>query len=211
MSATALSGQQLAALREQAAARSTSFVDPAQLRRVQEFTSGRPEWASAIIGRPFSLRAMTGRELVLLDLAAQAEPTPPAPPRAAKVWEAGYEPTEAERAAAERRAARFGEWAALRELLPVPVRVVHNYTSRRHTENHVQGVEHILVTTGLHVGRLHRAAGRALCFTPAKARDHRHMSLDSWEPRDDERLPTCVACIRTAYRLTDRDPSGGLL
>jgi hypothetical protein len=194
---TALTEQQLTALHAQAAAHTCPFVDPAQLDRVTRFVAGRHAWASAIIGRLFDLRHMTNLELRLLDLAAQAEPEPPRPPA---LWEAGYVPTEQERADQARKAARAAEWALLRAALPVPVRVVHNYTSTRHTETHVQGVEHILVDEELHVGRLDRERGRALCFTPSKTRDHRALSLS--DAGDDDRLPTCVQCVRAAYRIT---------
>jgi hypothetical protein len=209
--ATRLTDEQLARLRTQAAARTSSFVDPAQLARVTQFVAGRNEWASLIIGRPFVLRSMSNLELRLLDLAAQAEPEPPAQPRSPALWEDDYVPTEQERADMVRQDERASEWVVLRTQLPVPVRVVHNYSSARHTENYVQGVEHILVTEELHTGRLHRGVGRALCFTPSKARDHRYLSLNTWEPRDDDRLPTCKQCLRVAYRLAGRDESGALL
>jgi hypothetical protein len=209
--ATRLTEEQLTELRTRAAAKTSPFVDPAQLNRVAQFVAGREEWATAITGRPFTLRAMTNLELRLLDLAAETEPAPPAPPRQPRPWEDGYVPSEHERADADLRAARATEWTQLRAALPVPVRVVHNYTSRRHTENHVQGIEHILVVEEVRAGRLHREVGRALCFTPSKRRDHRYLSLNDWDPGDDDRLPTCAQCLRIAYRLTDRAVNGALL
>lgn len=206
---TALTDAQLTALHAQAAAHTSPFVDPAQLDRVTRFVASRHEWASTIIGRPFDQRPMTNLELRLLDLAAQAEPEPPAPARPPLPGDAGYVLTEQEQALAARHAAALAEWAALRQLLPVPVRVVHNYSSARHTETHVQGVDHILVTEELHVGRLHRELGRALCFTPSKTRDHRALSLS--DAGDDDRLPTCAQCVRTAYRITGRAVSEVLL
>ncbi|MGW4528877.1 hypothetical protein [Amycolatopsis sp. NPDC004378] len=207
--ATRLTDSQLATLREQAARTSSSFVDPAQLTRVERFVAGRHDWASAILGKPFILRAMTNRELVLLDLAAAAEPAPPEPPRPPAPWEPGYQPTNADRAATARGEAAARAWAQLAKALPVPVSVAYNYSGPHHYEFHVSGAEHIIVREQLHAGRLHRDADRSLCWTPSRARHLLFANLD--DPADRVRVPSCKACLRTAYRITGLDPDDLLL
>ncbi|OXM47521.1 hypothetical protein [Amycolatopsis alba] len=199
---TALTASQLRHLREQAARTSTPFVDPAQLARVQQFVTGRHAWAEAILGKRFALRGMTCRDLVLLDLAARAEPFPPEQPRTP--------PVDASQCAADiRRAAAATVWRQLAQALPVRVSVAYNYSGPRHLESYVSGAEHIIVREPLHAGRLHRDAGRSLCWTPSRARRLFFSHLD--DPADRDRIPTCKACLRITYRLIGITPDGILL
>lgn len=198
---TTLSPHQLAELRDRAARNVGSFIDPAQLSRVQRFVAGRRDWASAILGKPFSLRAMTTRELVLLDLAANAEPAPPEQPRPPAPQEPGYQPTAADRAAADRNEGAACAWARLVEMLPVRVSVAYNYSGPHHYELHVSGAEHIIVREPLHAGRLHRVADRSLCWTPSRAKHLLFAHLD--DPADRNRVPTCKACLRIANRIAE--------
>lgn len=103
-----LADTQLAEPHRDAARVSSPFADPAQLTRVRKFVAGRPKWAEAITGKPFSLRAMTAHELVLLDLATRAELEPPTTPRPPAP---GYLPTVAERAATARAEAGARAWS----------------------------------------------------------------------------------------------------
>lgn len=208
-SPTGLTETQLAELRTRAAGIACGFVDPTQLRRVEQFVTGRNPWASAILGKPFALRAMTNRDLVLLDLAAHAEPTPPEPPRAPAPWEPGYQPTEGERAATARSQAAARAWLRLVTALPVPVSVAYNYSGPHHYEFHVSGANHIIVREPLHAGRIHRHADRSLCWTPSRAQHLLFAYLD--DPVDRDRVPTCKACLRIAYRVAGLTPVEDLL
>ncbi len=198
---TILTDSEIRELREKSARTSSPFIDPVQLARVQQFVSGRHGWASAILGKPFALRAMTHRDLVLLDLAARAEPSEQ--PRTPTV-ELG-EPARPR----GRRPAAAKAWQQLATALPVTVSVAYNYSGPRHLETYLSGAEHIIVRAPLHAGRLHRDAGRSLCWTPARARHLLFPHLD--DPADRGRIPTCKACLRTAYRLTGLTPDGILL
>lgn len=113
-----------------------------------------------------------------------------------------------EQARAALHKAKVTEWTALVTALPVPVHVAHNYTSVRHFEFYVQGGEHIILASPLHLGRLRRGAGKPLCYVPSRAKDLREFpNLD--DPLDQ--LPSCKACLRTAYRVTGREPNELLL
>ncbi|HEX6359492.1 hypothetical protein [Actinophytocola sp.] len=205
--ATRLSDAQLDELRVRARRVAGSLVDPAQLTRVTRFVAGRHAWAGAVLGKPFNLHRLTNAELVLLDLAAQAEPEPPVEPRPPAPWEEGYQPSERELAVAARAQARAKEWDRVRAALPVPVTVLYNYSGPHHYEFHVSGADHIIVREALDAGRLQRAADQSLCWTPSRAR---HLSFDRVSPESD-RVPTCKACLRFAYRLVDEPPSEVLL
>ncbi|QPL14140.1 hypothetical protein QEH48_gp111 [Streptomyces phage TurkishDelight] len=188
--ATALTPEELDELRARAAREAGPFVDP----RVQAaFRVHGPEWAADILGRPYGgPYALTWPELYLLHLAVQAEPTPPPPPRATAARE--LEEEAARRAAAEEAARSEEEWRELADALQaagVRVEVRHNYTSARHLEFYTQGADHVYLLDPLHVGRLHRASGVALCHTPSNARNLAYL-----EPTTDGRLPSCQTCLR---------------
>ncbi|UKD50777.1 hypothetical protein L3Q65_00335 (plasmid) [Amycolatopsis sp. FU40] len=205
--ATRLTADQIAEMRERAGRTTSSFIDPAQLGRVERFVSGRHRWASAILGKPFRLRAMTHRELTLLDLAAHAEPAPPEPVHRVPE-EPGAASVEPDRAAAVRAGAAAYEWARLAAALPVRASVAYNYSGPHHYEFHVSGADHIIVREPLHLGRLHRAAGRSLCWTPSRAK---HLLFDLDDPTNHDRVPTCKPCLRTAYRIASLNPARSLL
>jgi hypothetical protein len=210
-SATALTAAQLDQLRRQAEQTPhvhSGFVDPALLRRVQRWWRlGLHEWAEAVVGHGFDWRRVRQVELVLLDLAHDAEPTPPPPPKLTARRAAAQ---AAEHHQAQARDAHLQacaqEWAALRAALPVPVEVLHNYTSARHVEGFTQGADHIIVLADLTVARLHRPDRHPLCWTPSRNRD-----LRVFDGASGARTPTCQACVRTAYRITGRTPSRLLL
>ncbi|MFM9594118.1 hypothetical protein ACKI16_23795 [Streptomyces scabiei] len=192
--ATALTREELDDLRARAAREAGPFVDP----RVQAaFRVHGAEWAAEILGRPYGgPYALTWPELYLLHLAVQAEPTPPPPPLATAARAAReLEEENARRAAAEEAARREAEWRELVDALRaagVRVEVRHNYTSARHLELYTQGADHVCLLDALHVGRLHRDAGAALCHTPSNARNLAYL-----EPTTDGRLPSCRTCLRT--------------
>jgi len=198
--ATALTDQQLTALRAEAAAAVTGFIDPAALRRVDSFVSGRAGWARAVTGREsFTLHSMTERELVLLDLASRAEPAPPRPASRP------VEPSPAERARTARLRAAARAWAELRAALPMPVLVAYNYSGPNHFESYTQGAVHILTQAPINTGRLRRAGGQALCETPSRAAHLHFASRDRQDPADH--VPTCKACLRIATRLAAAAPA----
>jgi hypothetical protein len=204
--ATRLTAAQVAALRRRAAADAGSFVDPRRMRRVEGWwTSDLREWATAILGEPMTgLRVLSWQNWVLLDLARDAEPSPPPPRLTAE--RAAQRAVDAQRARDERaeREAKAAEWATLRAALPVPVSVAFNFS--RHTyEFHVNGGHHIVTWGDLHIGRLRRSAGRALCETPARSRslhlDNARLERIAQDEGREQTFPTCKACLDTARRV----------
>lgn len=223
MPATDLTAGRLAVLRaeaDQQYANSGGFVDPRRIRVVLAWWRyDLREWAETITGRaPITdLARLPWRDWLLLDLAHTAEPNPPPPPRLTAQHEAQRLADEQQATAGRARVAvRTAEWEALRAALPVPVVVAHNFQSRRHSEWHIQGADHILVQASLDHGRLHRVAFAPLCWAPSKRRDFYFPF-----PHDDDptsRWPSCRTCIRVAYRITGRTmldpgllPKGALL
>jgi hypothetical protein len=206
--ATSLTPERIAELRDdmrRETALTGDLVDPRRWRHIETWWRiDLREWAEAILGRAIpEPRRISWRDWVLLDLAHTAEPTPPPPPLLTASRARHYALAEQqERELAERHQAKIDDWKALRAALPVKVVVVHNYTSARHLDGYVQGAEHILLTEELHRGRLHREVGQALCFSPSKARDQRYLSLR--DAGDDDRLPSCASCLRTARRLAEK-------
>lgn len=207
--ATNLTDEEIEQLRAQAAREAGPFVDPQRLHRIQGWWRYELyEWATAIVGRPISnLRTLTWREMVLLDLAREKEPTPPPPP-ALTAQRAASEAREEERERVNqaRKKAERDEWDRLRAAMPVPVSVAFNYS--RHTyEFHQNGGDHIVVWGDIHVGRLHRKAGRALCHTPARAKSLHLFNAELERKRQDDgsehKAPTCKKCITTATRITE--------
>jgi hypothetical protein len=206
--ATRLTQEQLTALRDQAKQAVTGFVDPAQLQRVSSFVAGKHEWATAVLGSPFNLRSMTNRQLVLLDLAAAAEPEPPVRPRPPAPGEPGYVPSEAELARKACWEAKEREWQELAAAMPVKVSVAYNHSGPLHLENYVSGAEHIIVREPLTVGKLRRDARQSLCWTPSRAK---HLLFCHYDTPED-RVPSCKDCVRKAYKITGRqEPSKPLL
>lgn len=196
---TRLTAEQLHELRARADREAGPFLDPVLFRRIQHWVpAAHDEWATAVLGHDWAgFRCASNRDLVLLDLARAAEPDPPEPPRvAAQRAEAQRRAAAAARAATDRQVRRMAEWAKLRAALPVRVEVVHNYTSARHFEHYVQGVDHIMVREPLSVGRLRRDPNRPLCWTPSRDKNLQHFS-DGYE----DRVPECKACIAIAERI----------
>jgi hypothetical protein len=188
-------------LRAAADRRAGPFVDPVDVHhRIPALVDRRGhDWVRAVLGRGYGgPAALYGSDMELLKLADERGLDPPLPAHivAARAAARAREEEE-ERRRAELIRLRDAEWDALREALPVRVDVYHNYTSHRHYDGYVQGVDHIVVKEELHVGRLHRDKGRPLCWTPSRADD-----LVVFDDPGDHRRPECKACIRTACRLT---------
>lgn len=205
--ATRLAPEQIVRLRQRAAKEAGPFVDPSLVHKIK---AHNPEWAEEILGHPFSGEIrLPWSKLYLIHLARQAEPSPPPPPRATAHRIAAEAEERARRAEEERRYARWlDRWeeavAALSEQ-GVRIEVRHNYTSSRHYEWYVQGKDHVYLLDDLKVGRLERAKGRVLCWTPSRAKDLAEFP----EGKDHRSLPTCKACLKTLHRVTDIDIYGG--
>jgi hypothetical protein len=212
--ATALSVEQLAALVQQARAipfATGSIVDPVRLRHLQGWWSHElTEWAEAVLGRAIPhVWRLSWFELVVLDLAHDAEPSPPPPPKltAQRAIRQAADDVRHRKDAAAARAVR-DEWLALATALPVKVAVAYNYSGPLHFESYQSGAVHIILREPLRIGRLYRGAHQALCETPSRAK-HLLFAHDHDDPAD--RCPTCQACLRTAYRITGRTRSPLLL
>lgn len=196
---SALDETTLARMRAEAAHEAGPFIDPAYFRRAQSELAAVPaRWLDRVIGRPAGTwHSLSNAELVLALEAAQADAEHL---RAlAEESRSAWLLAEARREGERHRAAQAArdEWEALRGRLPVPVAILHNWTAR-HLDGYEQGGDHIVVLEDLHAGRLHRAAGSPLCWTPSRAHELRHVSANTG---DERRLPDCKACLRHAERL----------
>lgn len=215
--ATALPEDQICALRARAEREAGSFVDPARLRHIESWWSRElDEWASAIVGQTVTTpRSLSWKQLLLLDLAHDAEPSPPPPPeltaRRNEQRTTDQHRADAEQAAREAEAA---EWDALRRALPVATSVAFNFS--RHTyASHVHGGYHIVTWDDLLVGRIRRSSGQALCETPSRSQtlhlDNARQEHQAQEQGREHPVPTCKSCLRTAYGITGRALSADLL
>jgi hypothetical protein len=189
----------LARLRADARAHRSPFTDPALIRDAAEVL-GRAgaQWLTLAVGRPAGhWQRLSNEELHVAVQAARLDHAHLTAAREAH--RATYEEDRRRRAAegATLRRAAVDAWAALRAAQPVPVAVRHNWTSR-HLDGYEQGGDHIVVLAALVVGRLHRAAGDPLCWTPSRARELRHVDGAAG---DESRLPDCKACLKTAARV----------
>lgn len=205
---TRLAADHLAEIRARAA-REDRLVDPRALREYSARVELAPRrWAQAVLGRPFTgVRSDSYRAFLTLAYALDAEPNPPADPIATE---------EAARHAAARREReqvldlgrqkREAAWNRLRAALPVRVDVRYNYSGPLHIGHYHSGADHIVLRDDLTVGRLHRSAGSALCTTPTRSR-HQHFDDTG---RDEDRQPTCRACLSTAARVVGTPEAAGL-
>ncbi|MEU4576177.1 hypothetical protein [Nonomuraea sp. NPDC023979] len=204
--ATNLTPAQIVVLHAEAYAQRSPFVDPAALRVVMS-THFHTEWAAAILGHPYQgWNHIANWEIVLLALALKAEPDRPTPAVVAERQErARREMEEAERARQVRYQAELDAWHVLRDRLPIKVTVGHNWTIGHWESGYVTGRDHIVAQEELRVGRLHRAVRQVLCETPSKTTSGRRNKdpLRGVDRRDDgeDRIPTCVACLRVAERI----------
>jgi SNF2-related domain/Bifunctional DNA primase/polymerase, N-terminal len=204
-----LDDKTLARMRAEAAAEASPLADPALLREADALLPAADGgWLERVIGHTVrSYRSLTHAELLLAVRTAKADA---AHLRAlADSRRAGAERArqhQAETAAAAARAEQEA-WRELRSRLPVPVTVQHNWTAR-HLDGYEQGGNHIVVCEDLNVGRFRRAAGVALCWTPSRARELRHVSGNAG---DENRLPDCKSCLRHAKNLSAApgQPSSG--
>lgn len=205
---TNLTPEHLEQLRTQAL-RTGPFANPAHLRAVQE-AHFYPEWATAVLGRPYpGVRHLHAREIALLALALNAEPDRPLPAAVAERRAATERERQAKaRAAAEAAAAERADWDDLRARLPVPVFVAHNWTLI-HTGSYHVGKDHIVVDADLRAGRLYRPRWSALCETAAPKKKRASYNGTNRDPlrgldrHDDgeDRIPTCRACLKVAERI----------
>lgn len=203
MRATNLTAEQIQELRERARKEAGPFVNPAI---ASGFSVHNAEWASEILGEAYGdSRRLLWRDVYLLHLAKQAEPSPPPPPLAtARRLE--YEQEEAQRRAAEQKRwqEEWVDWERLKAALEeagTRVTVRHNYTSHRHLDGYTQGADHIYLRERLDFGRLHRDAEIVLCWVPSKAKDLEHFP---GEGEYDDRVPTCKACLKIARSIAER-------
>lgn len=203
MKATNLTDERIASLRERALREAGPFVNPRLVGRIGIHNA---EWASEILGFPFSgADRLLWPDLYLLYLAAQEEPAPPPPPLAtARRLEYERQEEQRRRAEAEKHGRKVEEWEYLKDALReagTEVTVRHNYTSHRHLDGYTQGGDHIYLRKSLDFGRLHRDADSVLCWTPSRAKDLEHFPV---EGEYDDRVPTCKACLKTARSIAER-------
>ena len=198
MATSALDDATLDAMRAEAEAGRSPFIDPAVLRQAQAILPGLDRaWLVRVIGHSGSWRYFTNAEMRLAVRAAQADAEYLKAVTAARVAAAQEESRRrTERAAAEAEVEREA-WITLRARLPVPVTVCHNWTAR-HLDGYEQGADHIVVMADLDAGRLHRTTRSPLCWTPSRAHELRHVTPNVG---DDHRIPNCKACLRHAANL----------
>lgn len=200
---SALDDAALAAMRAEAEADRSPFINPAVFRDAQSLLPGIDHaWLARVTGREVrSWQRLAPAELTLAVAAAKAD--------AAYLQALGVQRRAAQQAASRQRAgeaaaaaqAERDAWEALRGRLPVPVQVCHNWTAR-HLDGYEQGADHIVVMVDLHAGRLHRTARSPLCWTPSRAHELRHVTPNVG---DDGRIPDCKACLRRAEKLATTD------
>lgn len=186
-------------LRATAAGLAGPFVDPEMLRRIEHAEGWRhPEWVQRLTGLAgLTPRRATYRDGILVALASDADHE--------YLWWCQYlQTTEAQRqiglereAARRDRFQRHYAWGLLRERIPVPVRVEHNWYSRGHVTGNNWTVDHIVVLADLEDGRLRRPKGWALCQTRAATPRFRAVFPNG---DDENRRPTCKQCLRIAER-----------
>ena len=189
----------LAAMRADAEAKESPFIDPALLRKAEVVLAGIDAgWLERVVGHPVpSWRHLDHAEMLLAVRAAETDAEHlGALAEVERTKLAQQRQTAAASAQAKARAAA-AQWQRLREQLPVPVAVQHNWTAR-HLDGYEQGADHIVVLEDLAVGRLRRAAGTPLCQTPSRAHQQRHVS---GSVSDERRFPDCKACLHFAKKL----------
>ena len=197
--ASALDEAVLAAMRADAEAKASPFIDPALLRKAEVVLTGIDAgWLERVVGHPVpSWRHLNHAEMLLAVRATETDAEHlGALAEVERTKLAQQRQTAAASAQAKARAAA-AQWQRLREQIPVPVAVQHNWTAR-HLDGYEQGADHIVVLEDLAVGRLRRAAGTPLCQTPSRAHQQRHVS---GSVSDERRLPDCKACLHFAKKL----------
>lgn len=190
---------QLLAEAQAADRRDGHFIDPAKWRDFESLPRSS-DWLIAVIGHA-DTRAMSKVEMHLALIAHRRGIDPPLPQ-----WlidkRAAQRAEEDAKSAARRERQRLlnTEWEALKAALPVDVVAAYNYSGPRHEEYYQSGADHILLRGDLSAGRLVRRAGDALCTTPTSSRHQIFI-----DPDDENSLPSCKTCLRTANRLTKVD------
>lgn len=193
----------LTRLRADAAAKASPFIDPALYRDAETLMHlVNDEWLSRVLARPgFAVpawRFLNNADLALTVTAIKADLIHLRASRDERAAEYQRAVRATAKAAAAARQAEWDEWVAMRERLPVPVVVEHNWTAR-HLDGYEQGADHIVVMADLHAGRLHRTARSPLCWTPSRNHQLRHVGHAFSD--DERRVPDCKACLRHAERL----------
>lgn len=199
---TRLRADEITALRERAR-RDGGLVDPRLLRSHSQRMEAAPRrWAHAILGRPYrGTRVDTWTAFLTLAYALDVEPEPPVDPIRTALAEQHHQQQQQQRIEQQQQQEQAAAaWAALRAKLPVPVRVLYNYSGGLHLESYSSGADHIVLDADLHAGRITRAANTALCSTPSALR-RQVFAHETRFANDDTRLPTCRACLRTAVRV----------
>jgi hypothetical protein len=192
----------LAVIRLEAMASASPFINPKLLREAEQVMHlAPPDWLARVTGRPVhSWRYLTNLELTIAVRAIRADRAHLDALRDAEQAEWRRAADESRPEAAATAQAGRDAWEALRARLPVPVVVLHNWTSR-HLDGYEQGADHIVVLEDLHADRFHRAARQCLCETPSRASQLRHVGSAA---DDETRIPDCRACLRHAERLAGR-------
>jgi hypothetical protein len=199
MTPSQLDATTLAAMRAEATADTSPFIDPVVFRKAQTVLAGVDGgWLNRVIGHEVrSWTHLTPAEMALAVKAAEMDSEHLQALRDQQY--AGYRAADRERAervaAADR--ARREAWEALRAQLPVPVEVWHNWTLR-HCDGYEQGANHIVVRAYLRAGRLRREEGQPLCWTPSRAHELRYVEPAA---QDERNIPDCKACMQRAEKL----------
>jgi hypothetical protein len=100
-------------------------------------------------------------------------------------------------AAAAARQAKMDGWVVLRDRLPFPVVVWHNWTAR-HLDGYEQGADHIVLLEDLVRPWFRRDKRKPLCWTPSRSQPLRYVHGNTG---DEVRVPTCKVCLRWAEKL----------
>ena len=164
---SALDEAALAAMRADAEAKAGPFTDPALLRKAELALAGvDAAWLERVVGHPArSWRHLSHAEVLLAVRAAETDAEHLAALAEAEHAKAARDRQDTAAAVQANTQAAAAYWQRLREQLPVPVTVQHNWTAR-HLDGYEQGADHIVVLEDLDAGRLRRAAGTPLCQTP---------------------------------------------
>lgn len=205
-----LTERALAALRNRAREEASArFVNPTLIKTCPPAHSYPQQWRRLILDADRAYPEWEARYLLAFAAEQDAE-------RLARYRETEHRPTvaEGEREPELSGAATRGsssEWHDLRDSLPVPVFVGHNWSVGHH-EGWATGKDHIVVQEALHAGRLHRDRHDALCETKGKKQHPGRLgnplrALDRSPegtpggPRERDRVPTCRKCLQIARRL----------
>lgn len=197
---SALTDAVLAELRADAARHdSNAFIDPALLRQAERLLPlVDHDWLERVIGGPVrGWRWLNNGGLHLAVQAAKVDAAHLAAVTDARNAAAQEQNRLVGEAALAARQAKVHEWAALRDRLPFPVVVWHNWTAR-HLEGYEQGADHIVLLEDFVAPWFTRDKRRPLCWTPSRSHPLRYVHGNTG---DEKRVPTCKVCLRRAAKL----------